>query len=31
VYYSKLSASAQPKVMIVAEGGVSSSKPVAGG
>lgn len=31
VYYSKLSASAQPKVMTVAEGGVSSSKPVAGG
>jgi hypothetical protein len=31
VYYSKLSASAQPKIMTVAEGGVSSSKPVAGG
>jgi hypothetical protein len=31
VYYSKLSASAQPKVMTVAEGGVSSSKPIAGG
>ena len=31
VYYSKMSGSAQPKVLIVAEGGVSSSKPVAGG